>query len=199
MVGGVRADAHHPSDQRMTNRNITISNNRIHDLGLDYRGIVSVLTTYVADATVSYNEVYNMPYTGMSIGYGWGANDTGGNTQYANRGLYNYQPRYTHARRPPPTTRLIGNYVHDVMQQMNDGGCIYTLSWNPGAVISDNHCLRTNGLLRRLLRRGVQVLHRQEQRLPPRIGSGPPPTTGAGRTWATGRSPATGRAAARPT
>ncbi|WP_062357282.1 RICIN domain-containing protein [Herbidospora yilanensis] len=144
VVGGVRADAHHPSDQRMVNRNITISNNRIHDLGLDYRGIVSVLTTYVSDATVSYNEVYNMPYTGMSIGYGWGANDTGGNTQYANRGLYNYQPRYT-----TPTTasnnRLIGNYVHDVMQQMNDGGCIYTLSWNPGAVISDNYCLRTNG------------------------------------------------------
>src|SRR6202008_332347 len=42
VVGGVRADAHHPSDQRMVNRNITISNNRLHDLGIDYRGIVSV-------------------------------------------------------------------------------------------------------------------------------------------------------------
>ncbi|MEO3859475.1 RICIN domain-containing protein [Acrocarpospora sp. B8E8] len=144
VVGGVRADAHHPSDQRMINRDITISNNRIHDLGLDHRGIVSVLTTYVTTSDVSHNEVYNLPYTGMSIGYGWGANDTGGNTQYANRGLYNYQPRYT-----TPTTasgnRLVGNYVHDVMQQMNDGGCIYTLSWNPNAVISGNYCLRTNG------------------------------------------------------
>src|SRR3954462_12624143 len=33
VVGGVRADAHHPSDQRMVNRDITISNNRIHGLG----------------------------------------------------------------------------------------------------------------------------------------------------------------------
>ncbi|GAA0378493.1 hypothetical protein Acor_69680 [Acrocarpospora corrugata] len=144
VVGGARADAHHPSDQRMVNRDITISNNRIHDLGVDHRGIVSVLTTYVTNSDVSHNEVYNMPYTGMSIGYGWGANDTGGNTNYANRGLYNYQPRYT-----TPTTasgnRLVGNYVHDVMQQMNDGGCIYTLSWNPNAVISGNYCLRTNG------------------------------------------------------
>ncbi|MBB2741894.1 UNVERIFIED_ORG: hypothetical protein FHR35_001714 [Microbispora rosea subsp. rosea] len=144
VVGGVRADAHHPSDQRMVNRNITISDNRIHDLGLDYRGIVSVLTTYVTTTDVSHNEVYNMPYTGMSIGYGWGANEPGGSTQYANRGLYNYQPRYT-----TPTTasgnKLVGNYVHDVMQQMTDGGCIYTLSWNPNAVISDNYCLRTNG------------------------------------------------------
>src|SRR5690606_31355097 len=86
----------------------------------------------------------NLPYTGLSIGYGWGANEPGGSTHYADRGLYDFQPRYT-----TPTTasgnRLVGNYVHDVMQQMTDGGCIYTLSWNPGAVISDNHCLRTNG------------------------------------------------------
>ncbi|MFI9847333.1 RICIN domain-containing protein [Nonomuraea sp. NPDC051941] len=144
VVGGVRADAHHPSDQRMVNRNITVSNNRIHDLGLDYRGIVSVLTTYVTNTDVSHNEVYNLPYTGMSIGFGWGANEPGGSNNYANRGLYNYQPRYT-----TPTTasgnKLVGNYVHDVMQQMTDGGCIYTLSWNPNAVISGNHCLRTNG------------------------------------------------------
>ncbi|MEO3876256.1 ricin-type beta-trefoil lectin domain protein [Nonomuraea sp. B12E4] len=144
VVGGVRADAHHPSDQRMVNRNIIVSNNRIHDLGLDYRGVVSVLTTYVSTATVSHNEVYNMPYTGLSIGYGWGANEPGGSTQYANRGLYDYQPRYTTAT-TASNNQLIGNYVHDVMQQMTDGGCIYTLSWNPNAVISDNHCLRTNG------------------------------------------------------
>ena len=33
VVGGVQADAHHPSDSRMTNRDITISNNLIHDVG----------------------------------------------------------------------------------------------------------------------------------------------------------------------
>ncbi|WP_307812123.1 RICIN domain-containing protein, partial [Sphaerisporangium rufum] len=144
VAGGVRADAHHPSDQRMVNRDITVSDNRIHDLGLEYRGNVSVVTTYVTNSTVAYNEIYNLPYTGVSIGYGWGANEPGGSTQYANRGLYNYQPRYTTAT-TASNNRLIGNYVHDVMQQMTDGGCIYTLSWNPGAVISDNYCLRTNG------------------------------------------------------
>ncbi|MFG3640874.1 RICIN domain-containing protein [Micromonospora sp. NPDC047762] len=144
VVGGVRADAHHPSDQRMVNRNITISNNRVHDLGLEYRGVVSILTTYVNTASVSYNEVYNMPYTGLSVGYGWGANDAGGSQHYANRGLYNYQPRYTTAT-TAANNQVIGNYVHDVMQQMTDGGCIYTLSANPGATINQNYCLRTNG------------------------------------------------------
>ncbi|WP_433731975.1 ricin-type beta-trefoil lectin domain protein [Actinoplanes sp. CA-051413] len=144
VVGGVRADAHHPSDQRMVNRDITISNNRIHDLGVEYRGNVSALTTYVTNATMSHNEVYNMPYSGMSIGFGWGANEPGGSNQYANRGLYNYQPRYTTAT-TASNNRLIGNYIHDVMQQMTDGGCIYTLSWNPGARIDGNHCQRING------------------------------------------------------
>jgi hypothetical protein len=144
LVGGVRADAHHPSDQRMVNRDITVSNNRLHDLGLDYRGIVSVLATYVTTATVSHNEAWNLPYTGMAIGYGWGSNDAGGSNHYADRGLYNYQPRYSSAT-TASGNRVVGNYVHDVMQQMTDGGCLYTLSANPGALISENHCLRTNG------------------------------------------------------
>ncbi|MCG8925447.1 RICIN domain-containing protein [Lentzea sp. CC55] len=144
VVGGVRADAHHPGDQRMVNRDIMVSHNRVHDLGIEYRGIVSVLNTYVTNATVAHNEVYNLPYSGISLGYGWGSNDAGGSNHYAGRGLYNYQPRYT-----TPTTasgnKLLNNYVHDVMQQMTDGGCIYTLGWNPNAEIRGNYCLRTNG------------------------------------------------------
>jgi len=144
VAGGVRADAHHPSDPRMINRDITISNNLVHDLGLDYRGISSFLPTYVTNATISHNEIYNMPYSGLTIGYGWGSNDAGGSTEYANRGLYNYQPRYSTAT-TAVNNQITGNYIHDVMQQMNDGGCIYTLSANPNGRISGNYCLRTNG------------------------------------------------------
>jgi hypothetical protein len=144
VAGGVRADAHHPGDSRMINQNITISNNLVHDMGLDYRGIASFLPTYVTNATISHNEVYNMPYSGISVGFGWGANDAGGSNDYANRGLYNYQPRYSTAT-TASNNQIIDNYVHDIMQQMNDGGCIYTLSANPNAVINGNYCLRTNG------------------------------------------------------
>jgi Ricin-type beta-trefoil lectin domain len=143
VAGGVQADAHHPSDSRMTNRDITVSNNLVHDMGLDYRGIVSFLATYVTNATISHNEVYNLPYSGIAVGYGWGANDAGGSNDYANRGLYNYQPRYSTAT-TETNNQITGNYIHDVMQQMNDGGCIYTLSANPNAVISGNYCLRIN-------------------------------------------------------
>ena len=119
-----------------------------------------------------------MPYSGMSIGYGWGANDAGGSNHYANRGLYNYQPRYT-----TPTTasnnRLIGNYVHDVMQQMTDGGCIYTLSANPGAHDQRELLPADQRLVRALLRRGLALLHRHATTSSPPPAPGPPPTTGA--------------------
>ncbi|WP_327394514.1 right-handed parallel beta-helix repeat-containing protein [Streptomyces phaeochromogenes] len=144
VVGGVQADAHHPGDSRMTNRNITISNNVMHDLALDYRDMTAVLVTYATNATVSHNEIYEMPYTGIAIGYGWGTNDPGGSQDYVNRGLYDFQPVYT-----TPTTlknlRITGNYLHDVMRTMDDGACIYTLSAAPGTLIDRNYCADNNG------------------------------------------------------
>jgi regulation of enolase protein 1 (concanavalin A-like superfamily) len=139
MVGGYRADAHHPSDTRMTNQNITIKDNLIHDVAIDYRDNDAILATYTTNAAISHNEVYNLPYSGISIGYGWGVNDPGGSPDYQNRGIYNYQPIYN-----TPTTAtgnsVVGNYVHNFMQSMNDGGCVYTLSANPSSVINQNYC-----------------------------------------------------------
>ncbi|MCX5051710.1 MULTISPECIES: right-handed parallel beta-helix repeat-containing protein [unclassified Streptomyces] len=139
VVGGLQADAHHPSDTRMTDQNITLSNNLIHDVALDYRDMTAVLATYVSGATVTHNEVYNLPYSGINIGYGWGANDAGGSQDYVNRGLYNYQPVYTTAT-TAKNNHITDNLIHDVMQQMNDGGCMYTLSASPGSTLERNYC-----------------------------------------------------------
>ncbi|WP_062027985.1 right-handed parallel beta-helix repeat-containing protein [Streptomyces griseorubiginosus] len=142
-VGGVQADAHHPSDSRMTNKNITLKDNVIHDVAIDYRDMTGLLVTYVNGASISHNEVYNLPYSGFAIGYGWGANDPGGSPEYQKRGLYDYQPVYS-----TPTTAqnntITGNYIHDIMQQMADGGCVYTLSASPGSTITGNYCHNTN-------------------------------------------------------
>src|ERR1022692_515686 len=37
VAGGVQPDAHHPSNPAMTNQNITISNNRVTNVGTDYK------------------------------------------------------------------------------------------------------------------------------------------------------------------
>ncbi|MBB5866777.1 hypothetical protein F4553_000156 [Allocatelliglobosispora scoriae] len=146
IAGGVQADAHHPSDTRMVNRDIVYSNNTVFDVAIDYRSHVGLLMTYLADSAMSNNEVYNLPYTGISIGYGWGANDAGGSQDYTDRGLYSYQPKYTTAT-IAKNYRVQANYVHDVMRQMTDGAAFYSLSALPGTTINQNYFRNTNGWL----------------------------------------------------
>ncbi|MFI0724436.1 ricin-type beta-trefoil lectin domain protein [Streptomyces sp. NPDC021224] len=138
VVGGVQPDAHHPSDAAMTNQDITIQGNRISGVAKDYKDMAGILSTYVTHAVISHNEVSNLAYDGIDIGWGWGANDPGGSQDYRNRGLYNYQPVYS-----TPTTLkntvVSYNAVHGTKKVFHDGGSIYNLSANPGTTIDHNY------------------------------------------------------------
>ena len=138
-IGGFQENAHHPSNPKMVNQNMTISNNLVRDIGVDYRDAAAILFTYTKKVVVSHNEIYNIPYSGIASGYGWGANDAGGSDDYADRGLYKYQTRYTTAT-INQDNQVIANSIHDGMQQMNDGGCHYNLGANPGMVVTQNYC-----------------------------------------------------------
>lgn len=143
VIGGVQTDAHHPSNPAMTNQDITISNNLVTNAGTDYKETDAILSTYVTKSTITHNEVNDLPYDGIDIGWGWGMNDAGGSQDYVNRGTYNYQPLYT-----TPTTlkdnTVSGNLVFNTKNAMHDGGSIYNLSANPGTVIEDNYMYDNN-------------------------------------------------------
>ncbi len=138
VVGGVQPDAHHPSNTAMTNQDITIQGNRITGVAKDYKDMAGILSTYATHAVITHNEVSNLAYDGIDVGWGWGANDPGGSQDYRNRGLYNYQPVYT-----TPTTLkntvVSYNLVHGTKKVFHDGGSIYNLSANPGASIDHNY------------------------------------------------------------
>jgi hypothetical protein len=138
VVGGIQADAHHPSNPAMTNQNITISNNRVTGVGTDYKEVSAILSTYVSGVTISHNQVDHLPYDGIDIGWGWGINDPGGSQDYVNRGTYNYQPKYTTATTLKNNT-VSWNLIFDTKNVMHDGGTIYNLSASPGSVIQDNY------------------------------------------------------------
>ncbi|WP_439381166.1 RICIN domain-containing protein [Amycolatopsis lexingtonensis] len=143
VVGGVRPDAHHPANAAMTNRDITLSGNTISRVALDYREMAGILSTYVTHAVITHNDVANLTYDGIDVGWGWGANDPGGSQDYRNRGLYNYQPVYS----TPTTLRdtvVSYNRVHGTKKLMHDGGSIYNLSANPGSSIDHNHVYDNN-------------------------------------------------------
>jgi ricin-type beta-trefoil lectin protein/parallel beta helix pectate lyase-like protein len=138
VVGGIQANAHHPSNTAMTNQNITISNNHVTGVGTDYKEVPAILSTYVSGVTISHNQVDHLPYDGIDIGWGWGINDPGGSQDYVNRGTYNYQPKYTTATTLKNNT-VSWNLIFDTKNVMHDGGTIYNLSANPGSVIQDNY------------------------------------------------------------
>ncbi|WP_329000785.1 right-handed parallel beta-helix repeat-containing protein [Kribbella sp. NBC_00709] len=157
VVGGVQPDAHHPRDPRMTNRDVTISDNTIAGVSKEYRDNAGILSTYVTRATITHNTLTDLPYDGIDIGWGWGINDPGGNLYYLNAGLYNYQPIY----RTPTTFRenlVAGNLIHDTKQAMHDGGSIYTLSSSPGTVIERNYVYDSQTTFGALIDQGTRYV-----------------------------------------
>ncbi|SFR70722.1 Right handed beta helix region [Agromyces sp. CF514] len=161
VVGGVQPDAHHPSDDRMTVRDITIVDNTISRVGQSYRDSAGILSTYVTRAEISHNTLTELPYDGIDIGWGWGINDPGGNAYYEKAGRYEIQPRYE-----TPTTfrdnHVAYNLIHDTKNEMHDGGSIYTLSASPGTLIERNYIFDSRETFGMLIDQGSRYIEVRE-------------------------------------
>jgi hypothetical protein len=71
-----------------------------------------------------------LPYTAISVGWGWGEPDAGGGNYVV--------PVVYDTPTPLGDNRIEGNHIHNVMLRRNDGGGVYTLSNQPGTVIRGN-------------------------------------------------------------
>ena len=122
---------HHPADPRSIVKNNRVSNCYITDAANYYIAGVGIFAGYTDGTVISHNEITNLPYTGISAGWGWGETDP------------DYQAYYQPIRFDSPTVsrnnRIEYNHVHHVMQQLWDGGGIYTLGMMPGTIIRGNH------------------------------------------------------------
>jgi len=103
-----------------TDGNATITDNYVTNVNAEYQGGVGIFLGYVDDTLVSHNEVSHLPYSGISIGWGWGSLDTLPTIDTGNT--------------------ISDNYVHDMMLVRTDGGCIYNLGPQPNGVITGNFC-----------------------------------------------------------
>ncbi|MBM4032095.1 MAG: right-handed parallel beta-helix repeat-containing protein [Planctomycetes bacterium] len=130
-IGDVLKDDHHPDDPRKIVKGNSVTNCLIHDCGVEFKGSVGIFAGYTEATTIAHNEIRDLPYSGVSVGWGWGEEDAGG-------GAYGQKPFYD-----TPTTaknnRVEFNHIHHVMRDLADGGGIYTLSIQPGTVIRGNH------------------------------------------------------------
>lgn len=131
-IGDVRKDDHHPADQRRIVRENTVRNCLIHDCCLEYKGGVGVFVGYTQRTTVANNEIRELPYSGISVGWGWGEEDAGG-------GAYEVQGPFYERPTVCRDNRIMNNHIHHVMSELQDGGAIYTLGNQPGTLIAGNH------------------------------------------------------------
>ncbi len=132
-IGDVLKDDHHPDDPRKIVRNNQIVNNTIHDCCVEYTGGVGIFAGVTQATRIAHNHIHHLPYSGISVGWGWGEEDAGGGAAH-----YEQPFRYD-TPTPARDHRIELNHIHHVMQARNDGGGIYTLSNQPGTIIRGNH------------------------------------------------------------
>ncbi len=105
-----------PSDEREVCTNELISNNLVTDVTNEDWGCVGIGAGYVRGINIEHNEVRNVSYTGISLGWGW--------------------TKSTNVMRD---NKVIANRITHYAKHMYDVAAIYTLSAQPGTIISNNY------------------------------------------------------------
>ncbi|QEC78084.1 right-handed parallel beta-helix repeat-containing protein [Mucilaginibacter ginsenosidivorax] len=96
-------------------RNV-VTNTKIYNCGLLHRTADAIAVVQANHTLIAHNLIYNMPYTGIAVGWNFKSQDN-----FTSYNLIEY------------------NHIHDVMQQLADGGGIYTLGKQVGCVYRCNY------------------------------------------------------------
>lgn len=103
------------SNPEQATSDIAVSNSLIEECGQQFYGAVGIWGGLVANTNLERNEIRNLPYTGISIGWMW-----------------NPQPT------PCRENTIQGNHIYQVLTKLSDGGGIYSLGLQPGSRIANN-------------------------------------------------------------
>ena len=120
IMGGSFAESprevHRPyTDLAKRCQRLTIDQNFIVDASTEDWGAVAISLGYVRNCTISRNYVSRVNYSGICVGWGWTPHNTG-----------------------MEQNRITDNKVIYYARQLYDAGGIYTLSNQPGSIISGN-------------------------------------------------------------
>lgn len=121
LVGSFSPPAHEthipydPTDRRELCTHQTISNNRFTDVANEDWGCLAICAGYVSDITIEHNDISEVSYSGISLGWGW--------TQTVNCMKNN---------------RVHANHIHHYGKHTYDVAGIYTLGAQPKSSITHN-------------------------------------------------------------
>jgi len=160
LAGGVQRDAHHPHDPRQINRQLIVQNNRIQSVSKDFQDNSAILSTYVEGAVILHNDISDVPYDAIDIGYGWGIQDPNGNPNYRVR-MRGYDWPQNLVYRTPTTHHdvvVAANRIHNAKKLFHDGGAIYNLSASPGTLITENYIFENHSRIALYLDEGSRYV-----------------------------------------
>ena len=129
-IGGVAETDHHPALPGGNTGDVAVVRSEIRTCGQFYLGSVGVFAGYVDHVTIADCTFTDLPYSAISMGWGWGEEDAGG-------GTYAIPYRYA-TPTPAGSNRIEGNRISRVMTRLNDGGAIYLLGSMPGTILQRN-------------------------------------------------------------
>jgi hypothetical protein len=104
-----------PADARELCSFQTISNNFFTEVANEDWGCLAICAGYVRDINIEHNEISEVPYSGISLGWGW--------TQTVNCMRNN---------------RVHANLIHHYAKHMYDVAGIYTLGSQPKSYVTEN-------------------------------------------------------------
>lgn len=104
-----------PADRREVCTGLTISNNYINDVTNEDWGTLGICAGYVSDINIEHNEISDVSYSGISLGWGW--------------------TRTVNCMR---NNRVHANLIHHYAKHMYDVAGIYTLGSQPHSWITEN-------------------------------------------------------------
>ncbi|MCC7408744.1 MAG: right-handed parallel beta-helix repeat-containing protein [Phycisphaeraceae bacterium] len=152
-AGGVKicgTSANEPAWGRTSGNRIT--DNRIHHGGRIFHSGIGVLAMHTFDNVIAHNEIHDLFYTGISVGWSWGYGPsvTCNNLVEKNhiygigQGLLSDMGGiYTLGVQPGTVIR--GNLIHDVQKANYGGWGIYLDEGSSHIVVEDNIAYDTNG------------------------------------------------------
>jgi hypothetical protein len=97
-------------------KNSTVKNNYVTRIGQQFPGSVGIFVGFAENVSVEHNALWDLPYTAISVGWGW-------------------SPEEIRAKR----NNIRYNHIWNVVNSLDDGGGIYTLSNQAGTLIAENY------------------------------------------------------------
>lgn len=116
-------EAYNPADKSEICRDVRIINNSVHDIGRECEGAVAIAAGYPEGIIIANNEIYNCPYSGISLGFGWTSADNAmkRNIIYANKihkiGLVTCDFGATYTLSKQPQSLCTRNYIYNVQSK----------------------------------------------------------------------------------